>query len=942
MTPRGARLSLRFGPFVFDAREPRLWRSDSPVDVTHRALLLLHLLLARAGELVGKDELVAQVWQRAAVSDAAVAKRVQELRAALGDDPRAPSYIETVHGRGLRFIAEVTPASDERTALVGRADALRRLVAELGAAEQSQRRLVLVSGEAGIGKTSLLQWFRNDPALSRALLGQGQCVPQGEGQPYLPVVAAIGELASGEDAEWIAGSLRRFAPSWCALIPMLCGTHESAHGISQQRMLLELATALEWVAAARSVVLLLEDLHWADPSTIALLDFLSRRTTRARLLVVATFRDAAFGAQARPLRQLLAGRLGREGCAEVKLGRLAEPDVRAYLAARFSAPLADSLAPALFARTAGLPLFVSWLANDWVERRALVRDGEAWRLGKSAEAIAAELPDSLQRFFDVQLAAMAPELVGFMETASVIGPSFALEALARLMGENEERVEKLAREVVGSTFLLARTGGSAESRMAIAHELLRDAIYARVPLPRRRALHGAWAELLAEGDGEPAERAVHLRLAGRPAEAALQHFDAARRAAARHAQAEAASHFGAAIELLEPGAEPRVLLLDSLLGRGASLVASHGYAAAEVRDLFERAERLARELDDPRRRFAALNGLHSYYEMRGELVRTKEFEPAMREAASRCDDATIRARVHAQVGERLLYMAEFASARTELELACALCELEEPDPLTYASWTAVAAGAHGNLALVECELGLVDSALRRVARNVAEMTRRAQPYSLGLAHFFGALVRINRREPEECLVHQRALGQVAASHGYADFAVWADTMAAYLAAERSEFERGIDGLRAGLAALDRSGVVITRSGVMTGLVSALLAAGRTQEAREELEQVRVLSERTGEYIRRVQVLCLEASIAAADLERNAATAHECLERAYRLARATGSLFWELRTASGALALARATGIGRAEWRERVASVLAALPEGRDTPDQREARARLEN
>jgi DNA-binding winged helix-turn-helix (wHTH) protein/tetratricopeptide (TPR) repeat protein len=938
MTPRGARLPLRFGPFVFDAREPRLFRSDSPVGLTHRALLLLHALLARAGELVTKEELVAGVWQQAVVSDAALAKRVQELRAALGDDPRAPSYIETVHGRGLRFIAEVQPVAGERSTLVGRGDALRRLAAELGAAEQSRRRLVLVSGEAGIGKTSLLQAFRADPGLSNALVGQGQCVPHGVGQPYLPVIAAVGELVADEGGDSVAQSLARHAPAWSALIPELGAPPRPAGAATQQRMLLELASALEWVAGARSVVLLLEDLHWADPSTIALLDFLSRRSTRARLLVVATFRDSAVGAESLPLRQLRATRLGREACVEIQLGRLGEPDVHSYLEARFDPQVARALAKPIFERTRGLPLFASWLVNDLVDRGELLRDGERWMLGCGAEAIGAQLPDSLARFFELQLSAMPAELVQLMETASVIGPAFSLATLARISGRDETRVESLAREIVGSSFLLTRAGPASEARFAIAHELLRDALYARIPARRRRELHAACAEALAGGDTDPAQLALHLRAAGALLPAAAQHAEAARRAVAGHSHAEAASHFGSAAGLLQQGNGPRELLVDALLGQGASLVATHGYAHPQVPEVFHRAERLAH--GDPRRRFAALNGLHSHYEMRGELPHSRELEPAMREAAQASGDPAILARAHTQIGERLMYMGELAAARSELERACSLCDLEQADPLVYATWDSVAAGAYGNMAVLECELGYFDSALRRAERLVSDLTQRQQPYSVGLAHFFAALVRIARREYAETQPHGQALARLGEEHGFADFSVWAQTMAGYLEIEMGRIEPGIELLRAGLAELARSGVVIARSGVSFGLAQGLLLAGRTDEAMRTFEEAAALMLRTGEFVRRSQMHGLRARILAADLARNADAVRECLELSYQAARANGSLFWQVRIAAGGLSVARATGSGLREWRERTLAALEALPEGRDTLDQVEARALL--
>jgi tetratricopeptide (TPR) repeat protein len=409
---------------------------------------------------------------------------------------------------------------------------------------------------------------------------------------------------------------------------------------------------------------------------------------------------------------------------------------------------------------------------------------------------------------------------------------------------------------------------------------------------------------------------------------------------AGHSHAEAAAHFGAAAELLENAGGAPELLVDSLLGQGASLVAAHGYGQPRVRELYHRAERLTRDVADPRRRFAALNGLHSYYEVHGEIPRTAEFEPAMRQAAEAADDPEIRARAHAQIGERLLYMGELGASRSELELACSLCDLQGADPLAYATWTPVAAGAHGNLAMIECELGFFDTGLRRALRVIDDMTRRSQPYSVGLAHFFAAIVRIQRREIQESLPHQRALAELAEDYGFADFAIWSQTMEGYLSAELGDLERGIELIRASLAELDASGVVTHRSGVMSGLASALGLAGRRDEALAVLEETVALVERTGEWVRRAQLQGIRAQILAGDLPRNEAAVRENLELAYRSACANGSRMWALRISLGALALSQASGADRAHWRERVTLALAATPEGQDTRDQIEARALL--
>ena len=209
-----------FKPFRLDVLYERLWHVDNSVRLGHKALAVLQLLVSRPGQLVTKDELLAGAWPNTAVTDAVLTTAMRELRHVLGDEARVPRFVETVHGRGYRFIAPIEetnaamrPAEPPHR-LVGREEEWACLSEWYTTAQAGRRRIAFISGEAGIGKTALVEAFALDAAQhGNVLIGHGQCIEHyGAGEAYLPLLEAVGRL--GRDAAApIATILREHAPS---------------------------------------------------------------------------------------------------------------------------------------------------------------------------------------------------------------------------------------------------------------------------------------------------------------------------------------------------------------------------------------------------------------------------------------------------------------------------------------------------------------------------------------------------------------------------------------------------------------------------------------------------------------------------------------------------------------------------------------------------------
>jgi len=336
-------MECHFSEFRLDLANERLWQGEEKIRLRRKTFQVLRHLVARPGELVTKRALLDGVWAEAVVSDSMPSICVAELREALGDDARTPTLIETVHGRGYRFIARVLttagsdPASKQRAVasepaviMVGRKAELAQLHGWFARIRGGQRRVVFVSGEPGIGKTTVVKAFLDSIAQEQGIrIGYGQCIEQyGAGEPYMPVLEALTRLGQEAGSERLLEVLHRFAPNWRVQMPALLSEAERgkpqsvAQAVTQQRMLREVTQALDSIAADSPLVLFLEDLHWSDVSTLELISALARRREPARLLVIGTYRPAEILGGDHPLRTMKGELELHKFCEELRLAPL--------------------------------------------------------------------------------------------------------------------------------------------------------------------------------------------------------------------------------------------------------------------------------------------------------------------------------------------------------------------------------------------------------------------------------------------------------------------------------------------------------------------------------------------------------------------------------------------------------------------------------------------
>ena len=563
---------IEFPPFHLDTVNECLWRrreglADERILLPPKTFRVLRHLVTHAGRLVTEDELLTALWPKAYVQPEAVKMQIYTLRNALGDDARAPRYIETLPRRGYRFIATIhDPPSTHATAtttqthrpFVGRDWALAELRASLLTASRGQRQIVFVTGEPGIGKTALADEFQRETArdFPSIRIGRGQCIEgYGGTEAYFPMLEALGQLSVGSAAAFIVETLATQAPTWLVQFPALLTRERrevlqrEIQGATRERMLREICVALEAIVLQFPLLLILEDMHWADHATVDLISVLARRRVTAKLLLLVTTRPVKRLPPGHPLKALSQELLAHRLCNEVVLQPLTESDVAAYLATDSTTePVTGGLADLIHGHTQGNPLFMV-SALDYLAQRGLIwRENGAWRLRVPLQEIHLGVPETLRQMIEAQIERLSTEEQRALEAASVLGVAFEVRAGAAAAAIELDDFEDICDRMARRQDILRekiRESTNAPYEYRFAHPLYREVFYHRQIPARRARIHlrcGDWLESHSTniaGDLAPTlahhfeeagswERAVkHLQISAEIATSRLAHREAA-------------------------------------------------------------------------------------------------------------------------------------------------------------------------------------------------------------------------------------------------------------------------------------------------------------------------------------------------------------------------------------------------------------------------------
>jgi DNA-binding winged helix-turn-helix (wHTH) protein/tetratricopeptide (TPR) repeat protein len=963
---------IEFPPFRLDLADERLWRGDAPVALRPKTLQVLRYLAERPGRLVTRDELLDVVWPDVAVAPETLTQVIAELRRALEDDARRPVFIQTVHRRGFRFIAEPRASHEgewahahlaperppDRRLLVGRDAELARLGEVLQQVRAGRRQVVFVTGEPGIGKTSLVRTFAESLADAEepVWIVEGRCIElHGAGEAYLPFLEVLERLAREAGAQRVVRCLSQFAPCWLAQLPWLSGSDEAraTPGTTPTRMLREFCRAVEALSEERTLVLWLEDFHWSDASSVDLLAALAARPDPARLLVLAPYRPVDAAAGSHPIAPLKRSLRQQGLCEDLSLDPLDEASVRAYLGERLAGEPDPHLAALIHEQTEGNPLFMATLIEHLIDEGSLEHTTEGWKLSVPLEAVREETPESLGALVETQLDRLNAEELELLLAGSVVGQTFAAQAVAAATGRDVETVEKVCGRLAGWGRFLDSAGpshwpdGSAGERYCFLHAVFRHVLYRRLPAGLRQPLHHRIGVRLAKAfESQPAaiaaEVSLHFERGGDPERAVQNLIIAAAGVRQRCGDREAVAYFERALSLLAALPESaqrdrRELELRMHLWRevNASVVVS---APAQDASL-ERALELCASAGDARARAYISSYRTLGLIIAGELDAAEALDEQRVASASSIEDPVLLSAAHDAVAYLAFYRGQLEPAQQQYTLCVRALEGLDPQKPRTLLGHDPGVLASGHLAWTRWLQGCPDQARLHAGacleRSKAVGDPLDQCFALSLALFLEQL----RRDARAAGALAKPLVELMEESGfelpYAQ--IWAAT--GWTLAHNGEADAALGRLREGISASRSSRVRFGLSHLLAVLAETELERGRAKPGLSAIDEARGFVEETGERFWEAEIHRIRGELLR--LDRRSQAAEACFQKALEVSRAQGALSLELRAATSLARLRVDAGHGQ-ETRPLLAEVYARFSEGFDTADLQDAQALLDS
>jgi len=992
-----------FDPFCLDLASECLWRGSQAIKLRPKAFAVLDYLLGRPGQLVTKEELLNAVWPGTFVGEAVLKVAIRQVREALGDDSQSPRFIETAHRRGYRFIGPIDesgplPAKDQEIrsnnavsgsplraanfppAVVGRDQALSRMRSWLDRMLGGECQIVFVTGEAGIGKTALVDTFARSIAADLSVrIGRGQWLEQyGTSEAYLPVLEAIGRLCREE--RQLVDVLRRLAPMWLLQMPSLVSASDRQSlsrevlGARRERMLREMGEALEALTADKPLVLILEDLHWSDYSTLDLISYLARQRHAAQLMLIGTYRTVELIVSGHPLKAVKQELLAKQLCDELPLEYLSQAAVAKYLSVRFPTHrFPKELARLIQERTEGNPLFMVNAVDYLVAEGLIDEREECWELVVEIENVEVGVPDSIKQMIEKQIDHLDANEQRTLETASVAGAEFSTLAVVAGLDEDAAQVEARCdvmarqRQFIRDSGVQVLPNGEAVSRYGFIHALYQNVLYERVSASRRVQLHRRIGEqgeaLYGERAGEnAAELAMHFERGSNYTQAVKYLQQAAENAVRRFAYQEAVVLSRRGLEVLAklpdtPERAQQELWLHITLG--VPLIATEGYAAPDVGTVYLRARELCRHAGETPEISQVLWGLWTFYVLRAELGTAREIAEEFLRLAERLSYPGLAMRAHLVLEVTFLHLGEFAPAMEHFERALSLYDPERhlEDAFQYAQNPGVAMRCFAAWAL--WFLGKPDQALDRIQETLTLARELSDPHGLAHALLFAAILHQLRREERLAQEYAEAGLAVASEHGLVMYQAQATIIRGWALIGQGQPEEAIEQMRQGLAAYQVTGCELMRPHFFALLAEALGKARKADEGLRGLKESLEAAHRNGDasyfaelYRTKGELLLSQArgrgisraATAGKDVVEAeppvVAQAEGCFNQSIQIARKQKAKSLELRAVMSVARLYQNQG-KREEARDLLAQVYDTFTEGFGTTDLREAKALLD-
>jgi DNA-binding winged helix-turn-helix (wHTH) protein/tetratricopeptide (TPR) repeat protein len=889
-----------FGPFRLDLANECLWKGTQSISLRPKAFAVLKLLVDHPGVLVTKQQVLDTVWPGTFVGDAVLKDSIRQLRQALQDAASSPSYIETAHRRGYRFIGKFSKASSPSSdnlnsssllpktlsrskSLFGREAELDRMQELLSRALHGDRQVVFITGEPGIGKTTFVETFvEGATTVASLLVARGQCFEHfGSGEAYLPVLDGFSRLCRSGQGPQVRAALRQFAPTWLSQIPSASVASEAEElrppppGGSRERMLREMGEAIEAIATESPLILVLEDLHWSDYSTVDLISYLARRRDTARLLIIGTYRPVDIILANHPMKGIKRELQAHSLCDELPLQYLTEDAVSDYLATAFNGhKFPTRLRNAIFARTEGNPLFMRNLVEYLTDRQLIVKEDGGWKLRADSSVLQDDVPGNLRQLIEKQLERLTPDERIVLEGASVVGMECSSVAIAAGIGTTTEHVEAqcetLARQhhLLTPAWLARLPDGTMTPRHNFTHVLYREVAYGLIPPMRRAEIHHAIAargvQVYGNRDAEIAtELAMHFEQSQDWTSALKYLHRAADNAIVRsaHHEAEDLARRGLAVLQSVPATPERDEHEVKLrILRGVSLMAIKGVAFLEGKEVFEGGLELVRSQPPSSDLFLILWSLAMYNQFLGELRPALELGDEVSRLAMELNDPPLLMESHRLKGAVLFALGRWKESLAHSQKASALYASHRNHP--YTRFIGLDCGV-----ISECFaaralwcLGDIEAATESMERGMSLARALGNPQTQVVATQLAAQFHHLKGDISLCKQLAQEAVKVADEYGLELWLASAMIELGWAEAELGNRKEGIERMQRAVAAYEATGARLWFSYFLYQLADQLVKSGRVDEALAVTAKAMAYVQESGERIAFLDLQQLTASL----------------------------------------------------------------------------------
>jgi class 3 adenylate cyclase/predicted ATPase len=835
------------------------------------------------------------------------------------------------------------------TPLVGREQEIGLLLERWAQVKAGHGHVVLLSGEGGIGKSRLVQVFKDHVATESHVRWECRSVPYYQNTALYPLTDLFQRTLQWRQDETSAQKLRKLeqvlsqytlpleesVPLFAPLLSLSLPEHRySSLNLSSQRQrqktLETLVAILLELAEHQPVLFIVEDLHWTDPTTLELLNLVLDQTPTASLLVLLTCRPH-FQPAWHHHSYITEMTLSHLSCAQV------EQIVHAMTAGEtFPAAVLQHI----ITKTDGVPLFVEEMMKAILESGQLTAaDGHYALTGSFATfAIPATLQDSLMARLDRLVTAKA-----VAQYAAVIGRQVSYELLQAVSQLDEVTLQRELGRLVEAEIVYHR-GVPPQATYTFKHALIQDAAYQSLLRSTRQQYHQRIAQVLEAQFPETAETqpevmAHHYTEAGIGEQAVGYWQRAGQRAIQRSANVEAIAYLTQGLEGLKtlPETVTRARQeLDIQVALAVPVMATTSLKAPEVERVYTRALALCRQVGEVAQLFSVLLGLYRLHTQRGDFQKTLALEQQLLDLVQRQGDAARLMELHRRIGIARFHRGEFHAARTHLEQGIALYDPQQHQSLVFVyGWNDAGVGGLGYYAWTLWVLGYPAQALKKGQEALTLAEELSHPLSLAFAHHFLSRVHLYRREGQLAQEHAEAGIVISTEYGLTSRKEIGMVLRGWALAEQGQGEEAVVQIQQALTALSSE---MVRPYFLALFAEVYGKCGQTDKGLEVLAEASAIAQREGDY--EAEMYRLRGELLLQHAVAQPEEAEACFQQALDIARRQEAKSLELRAAMSLVRLWQQQG-KRQKAHDLLAPVYGWFTEGFDTADLQEAKSLLD-